>query len=198
MATDAVDDRLGETVTELADAFDKNAAHYALIGGIAVGMRSRPRTTKDVDILLSVPQVRLPGLIADLASRGFTLDERTVIEQFVREHITAFQYHGVRVDWVKPVLPTYQHILDRAVIEMQAFARPVRVATAEGLLLLKLVASRPQDVADMADILGINRGKLDLAWVKQEWVTMLPLDDARWQDFLKLVDKFYEQGGATP
>jgi hypothetical protein len=194
MATDpGYGDRLGETVTELADAFEKNGAHYALIGGIAIGVRSRPRTTKDVDILLSVPQIRLPGLIADLASRGFTLDERTVVEEFGRHHITAFHYRGVRVDWLKPVLPTYQHILDRAVVDDDSFARPVRVATAEGLLLLKLIASRPQDVADVSTLLAANQGRLDLAWVGQEWLTMFPTEDSRWQRFRELVAEFYER-----
>jgi hypothetical protein len=198
MATDLVyGDRLGETVTELVDAFEKNGASYALIGGIAIGVRSRPRTTKDVDILLSVPQLRLPGLVADLAARGFTLDEQTVIEQFGRHHITAFNYHGVRVDWLKPVLPTYQHILDRAVREERPFDRPVRIATAEGLILLKLVASRPQDVADVGTLLASNQGVLDLNWIEREWLTMFPTADPRWQHFRKLVTEFYERPSAA-
>jgi len=194
MATDpAPPDPLGDALVELADAFEKNGANYALIGGLAIGLRSRPRTTKDVDILLAVSQLRLPGLVADLAARGFSLDERAVIEEFVRHHITAFQYRGVRVDWLKPVLPAYQHVLDRAVTE-HSFGRPVRVATADGLIVLKLIASRPQDVADIGALLGANRGRIDLSWIEKEWKTLFPTDDPRWQRFQELVANFYERG----
>src|SRR5207302_576727 len=94
----AFDDRLVAALTELVGALESHGIRYALIGGLAAGFRSRPRSTRDVDILLTVPQLQLPGLLADLAARGFTLDERATIEGFVRHHMTAIEYHGIRVD----------------------------------------------------------------------------------------------------
>jgi hypothetical protein len=190
----AFDDRLIEALAGLAAAFEGHGVHYALIGGLAAGFRSRPRGTRDVDILLTVPQLQLPSLLADLAGRGFSLDERSVIEGFVRHHMAAFDYHGVRIDWLKPVLPAYQHILDRAGT-VTGFGHPVRVATAEGLILLKLVAARDQDVADINALLGANREQLDLAWVEQEWLTLFPADDPRWQRFRQAVAEYYDRPG---
>ena len=46
----------------LADTFAAKSIRYALIGGLATLMRGRPRFTQDIDILLNVPQVALPGL----------------------------------------------------------------------------------------------------------------------------------------
>ena len=46
----------------LADTFAAKSIRYALIGGLATLMRGRPRFTQDIDILLDVPQVALPGL----------------------------------------------------------------------------------------------------------------------------------------
>jgi hypothetical protein len=193
MATEPVfDDWLIEALAELTAAFERHGVHYALIGGLAAGFRSRPRGTQDVDILLAVPQLQLPGLLADLAARGFSLDERSAIEGFVRHHITAFEYHGVRIDWLKPVLPAYQHVLDRAGT-VEGFGRPIRVATAEGLILLKLVASRDQDIADINALLAANCGRLDLAWVEQEWLTIFPADDRRWARFRQSVAKYYDR-----
>src|SRR6516225_6113208 len=57
---------------ELVQALDKLRARYALIGGIATGYRSQPRFTEDLDFLLEVPQIQLPGLLEDLRARGFT------------------------------------------------------------------------------------------------------------------------------
>jgi hypothetical protein len=86
----------------------------------------------------------------------------------------------------------YQHILDQA-SEALVFGQPVRVATAEGLIVLKLTASRPQDTADIAALLASNRGRLDLAWVEQEWCTLFELDDPRWQQFQKAIREYYER-----
>lgn len=90
-------------MTESAASFETLGIRYALIGGLATGLRSRPRSTRDVDILLAVPQIQLPALLADLTARGFTLDKRTVMEEFVRHHITAFDYRGVRIDWLEHI-----------------------------------------------------------------------------------------------
>lgn len=46
----------------LADTFAAKSIRYALIGGLATLMRGRPRFTQDIDILLDVSQVALPGL----------------------------------------------------------------------------------------------------------------------------------------
>jgi hypothetical protein len=50
-----------QAVASLAEAFDARAIRYALIGGLAFVLRGRPRFTLDVDFLLEVPQIVLPG-----------------------------------------------------------------------------------------------------------------------------------------
>ena len=79
-------------VESLAEAFDARSIRYALIGGLAFVLRGRPRFTQDVDFLLEVPQIVLPGLLDDLMERGFTLDPAIVIKQFVREHVASFPF----------------------------------------------------------------------------------------------------------
>ena len=83
------------------------SVRYALIGGLAVTIRGRPRFTQDVDFLLEVPQIMLAGLLDDLIKRGFAIDPAVVIKQFVADHLTSFTIGRVRVDWLKPVLPLY-------------------------------------------------------------------------------------------
>src|SRR4029077_4090631 len=88
---------------ELVQALDRLGLRYALIGGIAAGYRSRPRFTQDLDFLLDVPQLALPGLLDDLRERGFSCDPETVIREWTREHLTVLSFHGVRIDWLKPL-----------------------------------------------------------------------------------------------
>jgi hypothetical protein len=179
-------------IRELVDVLAAHQAHYALIGGLAAGLRGRVRSTEDIDLLLTVPQLRLPALLEALVGRGFTCDVLATVREWTQHHMVVLGYRGVRIDWLKPVLPLYQHVLDRAEPE-EGFGRTVRVATAEGLILLKLIASRTQDVADVEALLAANQGRLDLAWVEQEWRAIFPADDPRWQRFGQLVAEFYER-----
>lgn len=48
----------------------------------------------------------------------------------------------------------------------------VRVATAEGLILTKLVAFRPQDQADIETLLIANRDEIDRAVIREEWAAV--------------------------
>ena len=55
---------------QLVQALHRLQIRYALIGGVATGYRSRPRFTQDLDFLLDVPQLLLPGLLEDLPALG--------------------------------------------------------------------------------------------------------------------------------
>src|SRR5206468_1847327 len=91
----------------LADTFAAQSIRYAVVGGLATALRGRPRFTQDVEVLLDVPQLALPGLLDELAQLGFVFDRATVIREYVHEHMTAFRFASVRIDWLKPVLPLY-------------------------------------------------------------------------------------------
>src|ERR1043166_9691128 len=95
-----------------AEPLSKASVKYAVSGGLAAAYHSQPRFTKDIDFLLSVPQVTLPSLLAELARRGFLFDEGATIREWTQHHMTRLSYRGIRVDWMKPVLPLYQHVLD--------------------------------------------------------------------------------------
>jgi hypothetical protein len=100
-------EELDRAVELLADAFAARLVRQALIGGLATSLRGRQRLTQDIDFLVDVPQIELPGLLDDPVGHGFALDPAVVINQYVREHITAFWFGPVRIDWLKPVLPFY-------------------------------------------------------------------------------------------
>src|SRR5438094_4958935 len=102
---DLLADELIRAVELLADTFAAHSIRYALVGGLATLMRGRPRFTQDVDMLLEVPQVALPGLLDELARLGFMFDRAKVISEYVHEHMTTLRLGSVRIDWLKPVLP---------------------------------------------------------------------------------------------
>ena len=156
----------------LADVFDRRRIRYALLGGLATMLRGRPRFTQDVDVLLEVPQLALPGLLDELVEQGFSLDRETVIQQFVHQHMTAFRYGVVRIDWLKPVLPLYAHALASATNLPWGEGHVLRVLTPEGIIVTKMVAFRPQDQEDIRTLLAANRDEIDGDLIRREWATV--------------------------
>lgn len=176
----------------LSEELNRRSIPYALIGGIAAGVRGRPRFTDDIDLLLTVPQLQLPGLLETLQSRGFSFDLIDTIREFTQHHLIVMRLGDVRVDWMKPPIPAYQHVVDTAIAETW-LDREVRIATAEGLILLKLIAGRTQDWADIEALLASNQGRLNVGWIEQEWCTIADTGDPRWQRFLEVQREFYER-----
>jgi hypothetical protein len=156
-------------VERLAATLSARAIRYALMGGLATLLRGRPRFTQDVDILLDVPQLALPGLLDELAQQGFTFDREQVIREYVQEHFTCLYFGTVRIDWLKPVLPLYDRALRDATPLPWTEGCSLNVASAEGLILTKLIAFRPQDQEDIRTLLIANRENLDIDLIRREW-----------------------------
>lgn len=164
------DEKLVRAVDLLSEAFASRSVRHALIGGLATSMRGRPRLTQDVDFLIDVPQLALPGLLDDLVARGFSLDPAVVIPEYVRQHMTSFSFGGeVRIDWLEPVLPFYSRALSDAQPLAWSQGHSVRVATPEGLILTKMVAFRPLDQSDIETLLTANRDTIDVDLIRREW-----------------------------
>lgn len=172
---------LYEALAALVEAFASRRIVYALIGGLATSLRGRFRLTQDVDILLDVPQVTLPRLLSDLQNRGFSIDQPKVIREFLRESITSFHWRSIRIDWLRPVLPLYRRALDEARVLALSSGGHVRVATAEGLILTKLVAFRAQDQADIETLLAANQDRIDAGLIRTEWSPFVESEPERTQ-----------------
>jgi hypothetical protein len=172
------DTDLVEVVRRLAVVFARRQVRHALIGGLAVGLRSRPRATKDADFIVNVPDLSFPGLLEELAGDGFEIDVMDVVRRWPVERFTAFNYGPVRIDWMQPVLPVYATVLNTA--EVRAWmGADLRVATAEGLILTKLIAFRPQDLADIETLLIANRDDIDVDLIRREWSAVAAGEAAR-------------------
>ncbi|MCZ7650126.1 MAG: nucleotidyl transferase AbiEii/AbiGii toxin family protein [Thermoanaerobaculia bacterium] len=64
----------------VARDLDALGAPWALVGGLAVGVRVRPRFTQDIDLAVAVGSDReAERLVAELRRRGYALD--SVVEQ---------------------------------------------------------------------------------------------------------------------
>jgi hypothetical protein len=145
--------------------------------GLAVAEHGVIRATQDVDLLLTIPAVSLPDLLERLRQAGCRIDVDRVIREWTREHLTRIYFGPVPIDWLAPVIPLFQAVLDHAVTR-RILGRPVRVADAEGTILMKLVAFRPEDRRDVEGIAAASR-MIDWVFIRRELEQVFEPDDER-------------------
>src|SRR5271154_6487747 len=100
------------------------------------------------------------------------------VRRWSADRFLTFSHGQVRVDWMQPVLPLYAMVLNTAEPKPWLEAN-LNVATAEGLILTKLVAFRPQDQADIESLLIANRDNIDLELIRREWSAVSLGEEAR-------------------
>ena len=178
------------TLRTVAEVLQRRNIRYALIGGLAVAVRGRVRTTQDIDWLMSISQLALPGLLDDLVAEGFPIEMSAAIQRWNYEGLMPlWSGTGVRIDFMKAILPVFDSILQRA-SEENFQGLKLRVIDVEGLMLLKLIAFRQQDQIDLRALLAANNGRIDLAWVRHEWSQLSGLDPSRSAQFEAMVQEF--------
>jgi predicted nucleotidyltransferase len=171
---------------------------YAIIGGLAAIQYTRVRTTDDIDALLSLPQIAMPDFFDALRDRGFAVDMPRNIRELRDDGLTTVRFGEVVVDLMRPVIPAFVHVLDRA-RTAQMLGQSVRISSPEGLIVMKLIAMRPQDEADIRDLLSGQAGNLDLDFVRRELETFTEAGDPRRAKFETWVTGSAGRGtGPTP
>ena len=182
--------RLTDAVSSVAELLEQRRLSYALIGGLSVAFRGSKRSTDDADFLLHIPALSLPDLLQSMIEVGCNIDEVAAIRQWATDGILVIRWpNGVQIDLLKAIVPAFHHVLHRG--KMESFGTgTIRVADAEGLLLLKLIAFRPLDQEDIRGILLANANQLDLDWVRSE-AQLAGIDNERLVEFEGLVQNFY-------
>jgi Nucleotidyl transferase of unknown function (DUF2204) len=169
---------LQQAFEALVSILNQRGVRYAIIGGLATLQHTRVRTTGDVDALVAMPQAGMPGLFESLRDRGFTVDLPRNIRELRDEGLTTLEFKSVLVDLMRPLIPAYAHVLARAV-KMRVLGSEVSIASAEGLIVTKLIAYRPQDQSDIRDLLAAYSGKVDVAFIRSELESFSDAGDSR-------------------
>lgn len=165
MARQSVNNPLFPTLIDALFLLRKESLPCALIGGLAVSLRGQTRVTADVDFVVAASIERMLRLVDELDATQFVplfAGVREVVEQsFILplRHRTT----GVKVDLTVGMSGFEQQAVRRA--ENLRIARKViPVATAEDLILMKLLADRPQDQLDVKILVATLHAQLDWAY----------------------------------
>ena len=86
---------------DLLAAFGSAEVRYLIIGGYAVGYHDRPRTTKDLDILLDPAPENIRRACRALLEFGAHVDIAAHLEAAVDDEVVWMGHPPVRVDLLK-------------------------------------------------------------------------------------------------
>jgi CBS domain-containing protein len=153
---------LQRTLADAVAFLRDHDVRYALVGGLAASLRGRPRVTVDVDMVIGcdVPgALELLKLVPGTPFAPLFPDAEEVVE---RAYILPLRHRvtGVKLDLAVGLSGFEQQVIQRATHEEVA-GQLVFVATAEDLLIMKVLAGRGQDEQDAAGIVLAHGETLD-------------------------------------
>lgn len=142
-----------------------------IIGGIAVSLLGRPRFTRDVDVLVLLGEDRWEKSLNAAAKFGFVprIKNPIAFARVSRVFLLSHKPSGVAVDVSLAGLPFEEESITR-VRWTKVGGLSLPLPTPEDLIIMKAVAHRPQDIADIAALL-VAEPKLNLRrirkWLKE-------------------------------
>jgi len=141
--------RLYDELRSLINALDRDEIEYALCGGIAMAVHGRARATVDIDILILAESLdKVMRIAADLGYTVRGLD---------------MNFDPIQIRRVSKIEPTSRDVLTLDMILVTDAIRNIwetrvqasleggklTVVSKEGLINLKNMSGRPQDLADI-------------------------------------------------
>jgi hypothetical protein len=175
------------TLLDLAELLSAHEVPFVVVGGIAVALRGEPRFTADIDVIVGIDQQKALGLLPSLSRSPFETLVPSV-EDIVTEAFMLPLRHRttqVPVDISVGLSGFERQVIARATEEsIEGLSIPV--ATAEDVLLMKMLAARPRDVEDAKGVVARRGHDIDWRYVVR---TARDLQDALGQDMVAPVQR---------
>lgn len=138
----------------------------AVVGGVGIVARVRPRLTTDIDVVIAVEPSEVEALLQAARTQGWSPDPRELGEM-LRGGLARLEADagGIDLDLMFVDSAFLESVVARAT-PVTIGAATVPVATIEDLLIMKLEAERPQDVDDILAIKDAFSQELDWRYVR--------------------------------
>jgi hypothetical protein len=173
---------LQRTLVDITTLLENERIAFALIGGQATSLRGEARLTADVDMIIAADVERALSLVAKLPTTSFSslFDDITDVVQ--RSFILPLRHRttNIKVDLAVGLSGFERQAVARAEPLDVASCR-VPVATAEDLILMKVLAGRPRDDQDLRGLVVAQGAHLDWEYCES---TAMQLGEALGIDML--------------
>ncbi|HEX5471341.1 MAG TPA: hypothetical protein VFW73_05620 [Lacipirellulaceae bacterium] len=195
-----------DVVIALSEVFARLQLRYAVGGALANNYWGIVRATEDVDCLITLPAIQYQQFADELNHIDCTIisaagNSAAVTVPNLREQVKQrglMEFYSrlldppARIELFVPMIPLQNEILRRA-IPVYVRGRPIPITTAEDLILLKLAFHRAKDLQDVRGILYVQRGKLDIEYVRHWSAEMLEQDVAN--ELEQLIKQYFSYEG---
>jgi len=184
---------------------DRAGASFAIVGGLAVGIRTEPRFTRDADIAVSVANDQeAESIVLGLVRRGY----KTVasLEQEVTGRLATVRLvpplsndAGVIVDLLFASSGIEPEIVAAATLEAIAFDVTGPVATSGHLIAMKTLSENDWRFQDRGDLLALLRASsaADLGAARAAIRLISERGFARNKDLDAILRRFVELANTT-
>lgn len=139
----------------VVDALERAGIDYAVCGGLALGILGHPRMTKDIDLLIAPADLdramaAVKAIEFDIPARRMVFRQGKPTEQVTQRLSKLDPDTGalLAVDFL--LVTDVSAAVWASRIRVAYRDREMRVVSAEGLVTMKRLAGRPQDLADIA------------------------------------------------
>jgi predicted nucleotidyltransferase len=169
-----------ETLAAVVELLDRLNFPYAVMGGIAVRAYAIPRATYDVDLTIAVEHSQVPELFVALKNLDFAIPEP--YESGWVDRISGMPLLKLKRYYEETTLDVdlflveseFQKKVMKRRVQVDTEGQNYWMVTPEDLILFKLVADRPRDHVDVADMLFMQ-DQLDLAYMRS-WAKVLEVE----------------------
>ena len=168
-----------QLLVDCLQRLNRTGVTYYLTGSMASNYWGIPRTTHDLDFVVQMPPSAVPRILQEF-SGDFHIDEAAVRAAFRPPH----QFNAIdtrsalKVDFWLPKPDVFDREMLRRRVQVTLFEERAWIATAEDVILHKLVWNRisPSDrqLGDAAGIVAVQADALDKVYLRQ-WAQELNL-----------------------
>ena len=154
----------------VSEWLDAGPTPGAIVGGVAASILGRPRLTEDVDVLVLLEREGWSSFLAAGEAFGFfpRVDDALGFAEESRVLLVSHRPSGTPIDLVLGALALEEEIV-RGATKIEVAGVAVSLPTPESIVVMKAIAQRARDVADVEGILE-TRDHLDIDWIRA-WLT---------------------------
>lgn len=135
---------------DLLAEFGACGVRFVLIGGYAVGHHSKPRATKDLDLLISGDDENLTKAAQALHRFGASPEVIRGVSELKPTEIVYLGVPPVRVDILRDADGVDTEAVISAALSVDVDGLSIPVISLDDLIANKRASGRPQDLADVA------------------------------------------------
>jgi hypothetical protein len=159
--------KMNEILPLVCSYLNESNAEYVIVGGIVVSIHGVPRSTTDLDVIVSLEEKSLANLVEFLKKNGFHASIEDARAAFAEHsHFTAEDtLSHLRLD-IKGV---YNEMDRNALARRMKFnfkGVNLMIETPEDLIAAKLHFGSDQDIRDAEGVYRMQKDRLDLSYLE--------------------------------